>query len=248
MLNNALFTFFVLISLAFPLSAKKPEEWDGIHFIERRLNYVESPELSLIPGFEQENEVRKILKHFNPSGTVELLYRMPLPVYQGDDMMLHILNRISRISTMEGIEYYSGSRKSMYPYLEKAAVVEDKKSETPIADLQFDSLPSKPGEFIIYQRDTTFGDTWYDVEMEYTGSAIRLSMTNTTTMWYKVFPVLRKDRLHIEMIIVPLKDELLFYGLAAFKLGNTFGFEIPLDESFDHRMSALQVWFYNQVY
>ncbi len=248
----ASYRIFLCLLLIFvsslPLAAEKPEEWDGINYLERTLSYTESSDLSLIPDFERTREIRDYVKEFDPSGSVELLYRMPLPSYSGEDLMLYILNRISRISTMEGLEYFSGSRQRMYPYLEKAFVVEKKGREEAVEDPQFSRLPGKPESFTVYQRDTTFGDTWYDVTMEYTGSAIRLSMVNVTTMRYKLFPVLRKERLHIEMIIIPREEDLIFYGLASFKLGNTFGIEIDLDESFDHRMSALQVWFNNQVY
>jgi len=230
------------------VSAEKPEEWNGINFLERQLNYVESGEISLLPDFELSGDIQKEIRNFDPSGCVELLYRMPRLEGHEDEQMLYILNRVSRISTMEGIKYYSGSRQAMYPYLEKAAVVEKRKSEKKVGDPFFDSLPDRPHTITVYQRDTTFGNTWYDVDLETTPSAIRLSMINNTTMRYKMFPVLRKGRLHIELIIIPREDDLLFYGLAAFKIGNTFGIDISLDQSFDHRMSALQVWFDKQVY
>ncbi len=241
---------FLLFLCPFSLFAKKPKppEWDGANYLERELNYVERPELSLLPDFELSRQIRENLVDFDPSGTVEILYRMPKLETHEDNQMLYILNRMSRISTMEGIEYYSGSRKMMYPYLEEAFVAEMRKSETAVDDPHFDTLPREPRKITVYQNDTTFGKAWYDVYLETTGSAIRLSMTNTTTMRYKMFPVMRAERLHIEMIIIPREDDLLFYGLASFKLGNTFGIELKLDESFDHRMSALQVWFNNQVY
>ncbi|MBN2856778.1 MAG: hypothetical protein JXN63_00095, partial [Candidatus Delongbacteria bacterium] len=94
-----------------------------------------------------------------------------------------------------------------------------------------------------YQKDTTFGKAWYDVVISASPSVLKLSMINTTTITYKLFPVLSKEKLNIELIVIPREKDLLFYGLAAFKLGNTFGIDLKLDESFDHRMSALQTWF-----
>jgi len=242
----AVFLFISVVPAVF--SSDLPSEREGINFLERELNYVESPEISLLPDFEQSGEILTALKDFDPSGSVELLYRMPLPETNGEDLMLHILQSISEVSSLEGILYFSGSRRVMYPYLEEAFPVEKKRSKNKIDDPVFSSLPTEPTTLSVYQKDTTFGKAWYDVTYQVTGSAIRLSMVNTTTMRYKMFPVLRDHRLNIELIIIPREDDLLFYGLAAFKLGNTFGIEIDLDESFDHRMSALQIWFSNQTY
>ena len=249
-MNKKNFSTVILLCLLplVSLAAEKPVEWEGINFLERDLNYVKGADLSLLPDFEKSAEIRTIMKDFDPSGSVELLYRMPRLEKGTDDQMLYILNQVSRISTMKGLEYFSGSRRDMYIYLEEAAAVDKKGSEEAVEDPRFSALPSSPELLTVYQKDSTFGKTWYDVSLEATDKAIRLSMINTSTMRYKFFPVLRKNRLRIEMVIIPREDDLLFYGLASFKLGNTFGIEIDLDESFDHRMSALQVWFNNQVY
>jgi len=242
-------TVFILLSSLSVLSADSPSMKDGVNFTDRSLNFIEdSSSLSLIPSFIGKAIVERDIRAFEPSGVVEVLYTMPLPDTGGQDMLLHILQSISAVSSLQGIEYWSGSRQSMYPYLEEAYAVEKRKSNKRIDDPVFNTLPVGPQTFAVYQNDTTFGKAWYDVTYEVTGDAIRLSMVNTTTIRYKFFPVLRDENLRIELVIVPGKKELLFYGLAAFKLGNTFGIQLHLDQSFDHRMSAFQIWFSNQTY
>ncbi len=246
--KNILFFLIPFAVSVFPASVFSSER-EGVNFIERELNYSEeSTELTLLPPVMEQALIEKDLRSFEPSGVVELMYRMPLPDVAPEDMMLHILQSISRISTMEGIKYWSGSRREMYPYLEEAYAVEERKSSKPVDDPVFASLPEGPRTISIFQKDTTFGKAWYDVTFTVSDEAIRLSMVNTTTIRYKLFPVLRDERLHIEMVIIPGEDELLFYSMAAFKLGQTFGIELRLDQSFDHRISALQTWFSNQTY
>ncbi|MDA3956387.1 DUF6675 family protein [Oceanispirochaeta sp.] len=248
-----LWAFLVLIAPSV-LTAGSSSLKKGSHYLDRELNFVEdSPVVSLMPDFESKSRLEEELRRFEPSGVVELLYTMPLPELKNsegskEDMLLHILQSMSAISTLEGIEYWSGSRKKMYLYLEEAYVVEKNKSSKKSADPVFTTLPDEPRTISVFQKDTTFGKAWYDVSYEVRNDSIRLSMINTTTIRYKFFPVLRDERLLIELIVIPREKDLLFYGLAAFRLGNTFGIEMKLDESFDHRMSALQTWFADQTY
>ncbi|QEN07015.1 hypothetical protein EXM22_03065 [Oceanispirochaeta crateris] len=247
--KQMILSVLVLLSVSALLGADPSPLKEGSNYLERTLNYVEdSSKVALMPDFASKPQLERTLREFKPSGIVELLYTMPLPETGNKDMMLHILQSLSAISTLEGIEYWSGSRQAMYPYLEEAYAVEKTRSSRKVADPVFTSLPKGPQTISVFQNDTTFGKTWYDVSFEVKGNSIRLSMINRTTIRYKFFPVLRDERLLIEMIIIPREEDLLFYGMAAFRLGNTFGIEIDLDESFDHRMSALQTWFSNQTY
>ncbi|MDC7231705.1 MAG: hypothetical protein PQJ58_00610 [Spirochaetales bacterium] len=247
-LNTALIGALLLLSAAAPLAAEPPEK-EGINFLHRELTYVtDTSEPVQLPDFKGKESLKEDLKSVDPNGIVELLYTMPLPDVADEDMMLHILQSLSRISTLKGIEYWSGSRQQMYPYLSEAYVVDKKRSSKKQADPVFTSLPAKGESIVIYQEDTTFGKAWYDVTYKVEEDAIRLSMLNATTIRYKGFPVMRKERLRIEMVILPGEENLYFYGVAAFKLGETFGVNIRLNQSFDHRMSSLQTWFSNQTY
>ncbi len=231
------------------VSAGKPPERKGINYSERELNYLEeSSDVKLLPEFDGGRGLRKELESFEPSGVVELLYTMPLPDTKGQDMRLYILQHLAEISTMEGIEYYSGSRKAMHPYLEKNYVVATRRGTRKIDDPVFETLPAEPVDLYVFQDDTTFSKAWYDVRYEVTDDAIHLSLVNTSVIRYKMFPVMREGNLKIDLIVIPGEDELQFYGSAAFKIGSTFGIDLKLDKSFDHRMSALQVWFARQCY
>ena len=118
--KRTIILIFAVVGFSGFLFAKPPER-KGINYLERDLNFVEeSSELSLLPDFEGRSALLRDLKKFKPSGVVELLYTMPLPEIGERDLMLHILQSISAVSTLEGIVYYSGSRKQKYPYLEEA--------------------------------------------------------------------------------------------------------------------------------
>ncbi len=240
-----------LLPLA-PLWAEYPPEKEGINYISKELSFVEETDQPvLLPLFEGAEEIRAGLRSQKPSGIVELLYTMPLPPIDQEYRQLSILQALSQISTLQGIEYFSGSRQAMYLYLEEAYVVEDtkKKQKKPIADPVFDSLPSGAVSLAVYQRDTTFGDIWYNTTFQVTKDAVLLSMVNKSTIWIKkIYPAMSEGRLIINVVVIPQKEELVFYALASYRLGFTFGIDLSLGESFDHRVSALQGWFARQIY
>ena len=239
---------FSLLVLTTVSAEAPPERW-GLNYSERELNFVEeSSNVKLLPDFDGSGDIKSGLQSFDPSGVVELLYTMPLPETGGKDMKLHILQSVAQISTMEGVKYWSGSRQAMYPYLEKNYVVATRRGTKKIDDPVFESLPAEAMPLTVFQKDTTFSKAWYDVTYKVSDDAIHLALTNTSVIRYKMFPVMRERRLKIDLIVIPRENDLLFYGSAAFKLGNTFGIDLHLDQSFDHRMSALQTWFAEQCY
>ncbi len=226
-----------------------PSEALGLNFTARQLNYVEEgADITLLPAFSGYKDYVKGLNTFAPSSVVELLYTMPLPETGGKEIRLYLLQALARISSLEGLEYWSGSRGRMYTYLEEAYPVSAKRSRKQLDDPSFSRLPDKEQNLYVFQKDTTFGKAWYEVHYTVLEDGILLSMVNTSVIRYKMFPVMREGRLRIDLLALPGKDELVFYGSAAFKLGYTFGIKMDLSGSFDHRMSALQSWFARQIY
>ncbi len=241
--------FLFLAAAALSAGEDLPPEALGRDFTDRKLNYTEDgPDVVLLPHFSASEAYRKELQAFEPSGVVELLCTMPLAKTGEKDMRLYLLQALSRISSLEGLEYYSGSRGRMHTYLEKAYAVETRRGSRKKQDPVFHSLPEKEDSFHVFQKDTTFGKAWYKVSYRVLEDGILLSMVNTSVIRYKIFPVMREGNLRIDLLALPGKDSLLFYGTAAFRLGYTFGMDINLSDSFDHRMSALQNWFARQIY
>jgi len=104
--------------------------------------------------------------------------------------------------------------------------------------------------FVLYQKDTTFGANWYDVTSRLNSRVIRLTMTNLNRMWYLIIPAMAPGGIKIDLVIIPGTETLQFYALCQMKqqVDEVFGKKIYLPGVFDHRVSAIQGWFARQIY
>ena len=178
-----------------------------------------------------------------------MLYEMPLPDTEGEEMFLFLFNRLNSFSSMKGIEYYSANKDRMTLYLEECFLVEKKGKKTGIADPVFSKLPDEIN-YIIYQKDTTFGSNWYSVTTKVSEDAIWLSMTNISRLKYFFIPIMGKGDIKIDIIIIPDGDTMKLYTLSQLKkaVSKVFGKKIYLPGVFDHRVSAIQGWLARQIY
>ena len=231
------------------LFAERPLEWEGWHYISKEKSTTKELSLSLLPDFEGRDEVIQSLIVNAPEMSLEMLYEMPLPDTGGEEMFLFLFNHLNSFSSMEGIEYYSANKDRMTLYLEKCFLVKKKGKKTPIENPVFSQLPDEI-DYVIYQKDTTFGSNWYSVTTKVSEDALWLSMTNIGSMKYFFIPIMGKGDIKIDIIIIPDGDTIKLYTLSQLKkaVSNVLGKKIYLPGVFDHRVSAIQGWFAHQIY
>lgn len=244
-----LFSIFLGISWAY---ADKPPEGEGWNYISKEKRTVSGYSLSLIPEFSGRAVLLDEVSRDRPKTSMEVLYKMPLPDRQtgNDPVLLFIFNSLNRISGMEGILYYSARKKSMVPYLTKSYVVKKPGSKVPLKDPVFQELPEK-ASFKIYQKDTTFGSNWYNVNLTVYRDSVHFSMTNSRKMKYMFIPILGEGEVSIDFVVVLKENCLIFYVLTRFdreKHVKVLGQDVYLPGFFDHRVSALQGWFAREIY
>lgn len=241
----------VLVSILSTASlfAERPPEWEGWHYLSKEKNTTKGTTLSLLPGFEGREEVIQSVIKNDPELSLEMLYEMPLPDTWGEEMFLFLFNHLNSFSSMEGIEYYSANKDRMTLYLEECFLVEKKGKKTALDNPVYSKLPDEIN-YIIYQKDTTFGSNWYSVTTKVSKDAIWLSMTNISSMKYFFIPIMRKGDIRIDIILIPDGDTLKLYTLSQLKkaVSKVFGKKIYLPGVFDHRVSAIQGWFAHQIY
>ncbi|MBI9102602.1 MAG: hypothetical protein JEY99_09315 [Spirochaetales bacterium] len=250
---NRIISRLLLCLLCFVITshlwAERPPESEGYNFLSKEKYLSEGTELQLLPEFSGKVAFFQRLEALEPERCLEMLYTMPLPDTNGEELLLFLINNINSISTMSGLEYYSNTKGNMTLYLEDCFLVQKKGSKKELSDNSYNTLPGEV-EFIIYQKDTKFGANWYEVNIDVTGDAIVFSMTNINTMRYMFFPVLGVGGIHIDLILTPRADVLELYAIAQMEtaIKEIFGQKIYLPGVFDHRMSAIQGWFARQIY
>ncbi len=248
------YRIYISLAVVFLLSSvsvfgEKPPEGDGWNFLSKEKKVISGSDLTLLPEFEESIEFLESVKRNNPRTSLEMLYTMPLPE-ANEDLFLYLFNYLNKFSLMEGIDYYSSRKGGMVPYLDKSFLVEKAGSKKPLSDPFYTVLPGEIS-YTVFQKDSTFGSNWYNVDIKVYEDAVWLSMTNTGLMWYYFLPVLKAGGLKIDMIVIPGKENLKFYTLSQLQeeaRKEVLGISIYLPGAFDHRVSALQGWFAKQIY
>ncbi len=238
--------FFLLTSF---LYGQKPPEGDGWNYLLKEKKVISGADLTLLPDFSEREMFLESVIVNNPKTSLEMLYTMPLPD-GNSDLLLFLFNYLNKFSLMEGIDYYSSRKGGMVPYLARSFLVEKPGRKKALPDPFYTALPSEIS-YTVFQKDSTFGSNWYNVEIKVYDDAIWLSMTNTNLMWYYFLPVLKAGGLKIDMIVIPGEGNLKFYTLSQLQeeaRKEVLGISIYLPGAFDHRVSALQGWFAKQIY
>jgi hypothetical protein len=145
------------------------------------------------------------------------------------------------VSHLEGLQYYSPSRKQMRTLYEKAYVIDNVKSRNrlpdPVAGVA-DGL-SVP----VIQKDLTFGEYAYQFLYRHVGDEASFSTENIDYLKYGVFKLIKPGNLRITIIVHDFGDYLLVYGLTGAEFAALPGIESKLRDSFTARSDAMFDWF-----
>ena len=189
------------------------------------------------------------IDEIEPTVGVESLFLMETPGLTasnlngaGSTAMLEIYNTLRRISTLEGVQYYSASRQRMRTFFKEAYVIADESSRERLPDPLVDQIPGDATVFI-HQRDLTFGKNISEGVYRYSGRVINLSLTNLQIMRYALIPFIQPRDMQTHMIILPMEGYIGFYGYCGVETISFLGIEKSKSDSFYNRMKALFSWF-----
>ena len=192
----------------------------------------------------------KIAERFNainPDVTVEALYKVPYPedMLKGYDRDLILYNIVREVSNITGVQYYSRTKDRLRILFDDVYAVDEKKK--PIEDPVVYSIPEYDS-FPIHMKEANLGSDYYLAEYNYDGQDIYFSLTNTSTVRY-VIKIVGKDNMQIDLLVMPLEDEILIYGYCGVKLANPGFVNRMMDpfSSFYRRLYAIEIWFSNSL-
>ncbi len=163
-----------------------------------------------------------------------------------DIPILDIYNTLLSIRSMEGIEYYSQSRKKMRTLFTKSYVINNLQELKPVADPVLSELLE---QLVLYinQTDKTFGENIYKTTYRTDGNAIWVEMTNETPMKYKFIRMVNPGNISINLLVKKTDEGIIFYGLTGAKTFSFLGIERSKKESFYNRIKALYNWFVGEI-
>jgi len=204
-----------------------------------------NPSPRLLPRHrELERFIDDIQKNLDPNVFVETLslYHKPNAANWSKAEQTGLLNQLTALSTLAGIQYYSESRKTMRTFYETSQVIDNPASKNPLPDPVYSALPYS---LTLYarQKDLTFGDNIYSFTFNTGGDYIFFVQENLTSMSAGIIPAIGKNKLHSVIAIIDCGDSLLIYAAAMAKTASVPGMGDRIGHSFTNRAKAILKWF-----
>jgi hypothetical protein len=209
-----------------------------------------NPSLLLMPA---NNELRQhvsgVIEALDPNMMVETLslYKKPEnshtdPVNWDEVQKTGIVNQLLALSTLEGIQYYSATRKSMRILFEYSVVVDGPNTKNPLSD-PFYSIPPERLTLYARQKDLTFGDNIYRYEYFVNRDVVFFVQENVTSMSIALFPAVGKGKLKTVIAVFDCGDALLIYVASTARAASIPGMGERIGNSFSNRAEAVLKWF-----
>ena len=205
----------------------------------------------LMPNTDISSQIYNLISKQNMNIGLEGLFFFPdsslPPAFSSmpkEERNIKLYNILRSVSTLQGLEYYSASRKKMRTLFEESWAVSDPSdSKTKIPDPVVNTIPAM-GTIYIYQKDKTFGKNFSRMEFRAGEKTFSSTIINITPMRYKGFiKVIDKENLQINFIIIPTTEGLLVYGAMGAETLNIKAFLDKAENSFKNRVIALSSWY-----
>lgn len=206
------------------------------------LFYNQDIELELIPQSVFTQKAVATINSLEPNMAVEGLYFIPQENPRQDEM-LYVLNTLCSVSTLEGTEYYSQSRKEMRLLFEESWVVDNFEDRNVLEDPYFENLPFMV-DLNIFQTDLSFGSNDSTMQIWSDPQGILIEQENRTAMKKNGFiKVIDPGNFKTILLVIPCEEGWLYYGVMAARTLNVKALIDRANESLYNRMNALFNWF-----
>jgi hypothetical protein len=177
-----------------------------------------------------------------------------LPTSQKEKESFEIKNHLESLallfnnfSSLQGIQYWSGSRKIMRTLYTSAYRVENQKNKKKIQDPatinELRALLAKPA--YLYQKDQTFDGLVTEVRCSFLSTSFVMTNTNVTPLSLIGIPVLSSDGLRTGFLATPSPDGLLLYFVTSMKAPAVLRNRVF--ESASNKALALLHWFISEA-
>jgi len=252
MKNKFLFSFFLfLFSFAPPAFGASLEELVGaeqaavLRAAEEPVTLVQqkTPRPQLLPRHgELENLIAGIQGSLGPNMLVEALTLHGKSAQMSTPRSTGLLNKLTALSTLAGIQYYSASRKAMRTFYESSFVIDSPSGKDPLPDPVYTALP-EPFSLYARQKDLTFGENVYRYDYRYGDGALFLVQENLTAMTVGIIPAIGKNNFRTVIAVIDADDTFLIYTAAMAKTASLPGIGDRIGRSFTNRIKAILSWF-----
>lgn len=178
---------------------------------------------------------------------VESMFFWPEPTaLKPAQRQLYVYNILRSAGSMQGIEYYSASRRRMRLFYEESTLVSDETASQALADSWQTAVPQRETLYM-QQKDLTFGRNTYKLELTTLTDGLLYQVENLTTMSYAFIPLVKAHAMSVQALIVLTDDGIIFYVVSGADTLLLPGVRDKMEASFSNRASAIFNWFTAQA-
>jgi hypothetical protein len=154
-----------------------------------------------------------------------------------------IYGTMRSFGSMQGIEYYSASRKAMRTLYVESYRIDDESKRARLPDEAFPAPDAVPASetVLAFQKDLSLGSNVYRYTFTSYPDAVLVEATNLTRMSYGLVPAVSQGGFKTRVLVVQASDGIVFYMLSAAKVPGFL--KSKLGESLANRAEALFRWF-----
>ncbi|MGD9941274.1 MAG: DUF6675 family protein [Clostridia bacterium] len=199
---------------------------------------------SIMPVHPVSADLREALAGENPDVVVEALFSWKKPTRGTPEAELLTLYNIFRsVGTLEGIEYWSASRKTMRLFYEISHLTSGPDSTDQVPDSWLPAIPVDMETLYARQKDLSFGDNRYRILLQAGADYVTNATSNLTGMRYGIIPVAAPGMLNVRVLAINADEAVLFYAVSSAKAALLPGIRGKLENSFGNRAAAIYAWF-----
>jgi hypothetical protein len=252
-LSQSLIAAFLLLLVsalgarAQPIAALLPPEAAALLASSGKAVRSGSSAPAFLPLHPSSAAIRDAIGAEKPSVLVEAVFALhgakPASPAARSAELASIYGILRSLGSLEGIEYYSASRKTMRTFYAESYVIAGPESKARMPDPKAPAPGNLPAAETLYafQRDLSFGANTYQYDYASYPDALILKSTNLTRMSYGLVPVMAPKALATRLLIVQADDGILFYAESGASAPGIF--KGKLEDSFSNRAEALFRWF-----
>ncbi len=183
----------------------------------------------------------------DPVFLAEALYTVQKKPGTEGTSQIDVISRIGRsFSTMQGLEYYSNTRKKMAVLYDECYTVSSPSDRSRTADRTGGSADGKTIYYI--QKDKSFGRALYGATYRQTETELCFSSKNIDPLSFTVFKAVKPEDLYLTLLITEQEDSFTVYILAQADFASIPMIDQFLEKSFMARLDAVYTWFKESYY
>lgn len=196
--------------------------------------------LEFIPAAASGIDLLGSVTRINPSYLAESVVIIP---YEGKILTrLDAYNALGRIRDLKGRLYHSHTRDRAIPLFEEAARLESERKTKAIPDPPPARLLPDSETVYIRLKDANFGNSYYRGDMSADTRGVTYTLTNTRTLSYLLFPVMKEGKFSAVLYMEPLAEGMLVYSMAGADASDFIASMVDIPSAISKRLAVFIGW------